>query len=163
MIDRQRVLAKLDELDSYLRELRDVAPRSYEEYQASHEKRRACERILHISIECVIDTCNVLVSGMRLGLPGGEEDLFVRLQKAGLISPELTDALKRMRAFRNILVHRYGSVEDRLVYEAVERRLGDFEKFKAEILEGIRVQGRKAKRPSGAARVRRGKALGARR
>jgi len=144
VLDRQRVLAKLDELDSYLRELRDIAPRSYEEYLASREKRRACERLLHISIECIIDACNVLVSGMRLGLPAGEEDLFVKLRDAGLISSELTDMLKRMRAFRNILVHRYGSVDDRLVYDAIERRLGDFDRFKTEILERMRTPGRRA-------------------
>lgn len=45
-----------------------------------------------------------------------------------------------MKGFRNILVHEYGEVDDRIVYEAVKARLIDFELFKREImktLEGV--------------------------
>lgn len=137
MLDRKRILAKLDELDSHLNELREVAPKSYKEYKESIEKRRACERLLHISIECVIDVCNVLVANMRLGLPAREEDLFRKLEDAKVISRDLADVLRRMRAFRNILVHRYGTVDDKLVYDVIENRLGDFKKFKREILKRV--------------------------
>lgn len=46
MVDRDRVLAKLDELDGYLDELRTITPRNLEEY-ARIEKKRSCERLLH--------------------------------------------------------------------------------------------------------------------
>jgi len=137
VLDRKRILAKLDELDSHLNELREIAPKSYEEYKESIEKRRACERLLHISIECVIGVCNVLVANMRLGLPAEEEDLFRKLQDAKVISRDLADMLRRMRAFRNILVHRYGTVDDKLVYDVIENRLGDFKKFKRGILRRV--------------------------
>ena len=75
MIDRERILAKLDELDTYLRELRSVVPASFNDYLAV-EKRRSCERLLQVSIEAVIDTCALLVTGLRLGLPADEDDLF---------------------------------------------------------------------------------------
>ncbi len=119
MMDRERIPSKLDELDSYLGELEKIAPRNLDEYVSSVEKRRACEKLLDISIEFVIDACNLLVSGMRLGLPGGEGDLFVKLERAGAISSELGDTPKRMRAFRNILVQRYGRVDDKSVYHAI--------------------------------------------
>lgn len=44
MIDRERVLAKLDELDGYLTELRSIAP------EQRVEKKRACERLLQASV-----------------------------------------------------------------------------------------------------------------
>ena len=44
MVDRDRALAKLDEMDGYLGELRAVTPRDLEEY-ARIEKKRSCERI----------------------------------------------------------------------------------------------------------------------
>ncbi len=74
-VDRERILSKIDELDSYLSELKQILPRNFEEYQQV-EKKRACERLLQISIEVVIDVCNLLVSGLRLGLPAEEDDLF---------------------------------------------------------------------------------------
>lgn len=85
MVDRDRVLAKLDELDSHLRELRSIMPARFEEYLAI-EKRRACERLLQVCVEAVIDTCAILVTGLRLGLPAEEDDLFEKLARRGVIS-----------------------------------------------------------------------------
>jgi uncharacterized protein YutE (UPF0331/DUF86 family) len=57
---------KMDELDGYLAELRAVPPENLEQY-GMIEKKRSCERLLQLGIECVIDICRRLVSGMRLG------------------------------------------------------------------------------------------------
>lgn len=44
MIDRERILAKLADLDGYLNELSQIAPSSFDEYVRSIEKRRAGKR-----------------------------------------------------------------------------------------------------------------------
>lgn len=129
MIDRDRILAKIDELDVYLRELRQIAPSTFEEYQRL-EIRRACERLLQIAIESVIDICGLIVAGLRLGLPGEEDDLFEKLERAGVISGAMGRELRLMKGFRNLLVHEYGRIDDRMVFAAVRDRLGDFDSFK---------------------------------
>jgi uncharacterized protein YutE (UPF0331/DUF86 family) len=78
VVDRDRILAKLDEVDGYLRELGSVVPASFPEYLAV-EKRRSSERLLQVAIEAVIDVCAQLVTGLRLGLPADEDDLFEKL------------------------------------------------------------------------------------
>jgi len=132
-IDRERILAKIDQLDVYIAELKEIAPNSFAEYQKV-EKKRACERLLQVSIEVVIDICNLLVSGLRLGLPAEEEDLFRKLLKADVVSEKMGDKLREMRGFRNILVHEYAQVDDKLVYEAVKTKLEDFSLFRREVL-----------------------------
>lgn len=141
MIDRERVLARLDALDGYLRELRQILPPTLEGYQRI-ETRRASERLLQIAIECVIDVCCLLVTGLRLGLPGEEDDVFEKLAQAGLITDMLRDRLRRMKGLRNILVHEYGRVDDRLVYEAMTSGLGDFTSLKETVLQVLRKEGR---------------------
>lgn len=136
MVDRERVLAKMDDLDRYLGELRQVIPASFEAYQAV-VVRRACERIIQIAVEAVLDICSLFVAGLRLGLPGDEEDLLEKLGAAGVLRRETADIVKRMRGLRNILVHEYGRVNDRIVYETLTQRLGDFEVFKREALAAL--------------------------
>ncbi len=131
-MDRERVLGKLTELEEYLAELREILPRSFEEFQKI-EKKRACECLLQISIEAVIDTCYLLVRDLRLGLPA-EEDLFEKLEKAHIIQPDLRQILRRMKAFRNILVHAYGHLDDQVVYEMVTQGFASFEAFRDAIL-----------------------------
>lgn len=137
MVDRDRLLAKLDELDGYLAELRSIMPDRLEDY-LKVEKKRACERLLQLTVETLLDACALLVAGLRLGLPGEEDDLFAKLAGRGVVSASTADILKRMRGLRNILVHEYGRINDALVFEAVQRRLGDFDAFKREVLAFLR-------------------------
>jgi len=139
LLDRERLLAKIDELEGYLKELEQVKPATLEEYKKI-EKKRSCERLLQLSIECMIDVCALMVTGLRLGLPSEEDDLFERLEQAGIISPVMKETLRKMKAFRNILVHEYGRIDDQLVFEVLQERLYDFETFKREITEAIRNQ-----------------------
>jgi uncharacterized protein YutE (UPF0331/DUF86 family) len=139
LLDRERLLAKIDVLDRYLKELREILPASIEEYKKI-EKRRACERLLQVSIECVIDICGLIVIGLRLGLPAEEDDLFEKLQQAEIITSSRKESLKQMKGFRNILVHEYGHVDDMIVYEILQNNLNDFDAFKQEILQAIKVK-----------------------
>jgi uncharacterized protein YutE (UPF0331/DUF86 family) len=136
VLDRERVLARLDELDGYLRELGEIAPRDFAQYQRI-EKKRACERLLQVAVESMIDVCNLFVSGLRLGLPGEEDDLFEKLEQAGVLSSAMKSTAQEMKGFRNILVHEYGRVDDEIVFEAVTKRLGDFAAFRREILDAL--------------------------
>lgn len=137
MLDKNRILSKLDELDSYLMELEEVAPNNFAEYVGSIEKKRACERLLHILIECVIDICSLIVKGLRLGLPSGEEDLFEKLEKRKIITKEMKEKLKTIRGFRNILVHRYGEVDDELVFDGLNN-IDDFRQFREKVISVLK-------------------------
>lgn len=139
MVDRERILGKMAELDGYLNELRQILPQSFDEdeYVRSIEKRRACERLLQIAVEAVIDICAMLVQGLRLGLPAEEDDVFEKLAQHGVLSQKMVETLRRMKGFRKILVHEYGRVDDRIVFDVAVNRLGDFEDFKREVLVAL--------------------------
>ena len=128
-MDKERILGKISELDNYLRELSQIKPASFEEYRKV-EKLRSCERLLQLSIECLIDICNLFVSGLKLGPPAEEGDLFDKLAQNKIIPKETVLLLKELRAFRNILIHEYAAVDDHIVYEKIKTRLGDFDKIK---------------------------------
>lgn len=138
MLDRQRILVKIDELEGYLKELKTILPKDYDEYLSSIEKRRACERLLQISVECVIDVCELFISGLQLGLPAEESDIFEKLLQNKIISAEVRDILKAMKGFRNIIVHDYAGIDNVVVYEIATARLTDFEKFIKEALNALR-------------------------
>lgn len=78
MVDKPRILSKLDELDGYLGEIRTILPKDFRAYQSIPTKR-GTERLLQLCVECTIDICQILVSGLRLGLPADEGDLFEKL------------------------------------------------------------------------------------
>ena len=136
-MDKERILSKIDDIDGYLNELEGIIPKNFEEYKRSIRDKRACERLLQISIEDVIDICNLVLSGLKLGLPSDEDDIFKKLESKKIISNKMAETLKEMKGFRNILVHKYGTLKDELVFEMLSERLEDLEKFKKEILKNL--------------------------
>lgn len=94
--------------------------------------------MLQIAIEAVIEVCHLLVTGLRLGLPSEENDLFEKLERARVISSELGRTLRRMRGFRNILVHEYGVIDEQIVFAAATSRFEDFGRFREEVLAALR-------------------------
>jgi uncharacterized protein YutE (UPF0331/DUF86 family) len=136
VLDRERILAKSDELEGYLHDLRTIAPASFTVYQQI-EKKRACERLLQIAVECVIDICGLIVAGLRLGLPAEEDDIFEKLARAHILSPQMQETVRKMKGFRHILVHVYGAVDDAIVYHIVTVELDDFTDFTREILAAL--------------------------
>lgn len=136
-MDKERILVKIDRLDRYLHELQDIMPENYETYQKI-EKKRACERLLQVSIESVLDICAQIVIELRLGLPSEEDDIFEKLEQAKIITPVTKETLKRMKGFRNILVHEYGHIDDRLVYDVLKNNIDDFDAVRKEIIAAVR-------------------------
>ncbi|RCK76506.1 MAG: hypothetical protein IGBAC_0868 [Ignavibacteriae bacterium] len=134
MIDKQRILAKIDELDKYLYEIQSIAPKDFEDFKRI-EIKRSSERLLQLSIECIIDICKIIVSNLKLGLPSEENDLFDKMEREKIITEEMALILKEMKGFRNILVHEYTEVDDEIVYSVIKNRLDDFKKFKKQIID----------------------------
>ncbi|MBI2971263.1 MAG: DUF86 domain-containing protein [Candidatus Aenigmarchaeota archaeon] len=65
--------------------------------------------------------------------------IFEKLRKHGVISVEMLGALKRMRKFRNVLVHRYGIVDDRKVFANIQANLSDFMRFRKAVARFLRA------------------------
>lgn len=138
MVNKERILTKIKELQDYLKELKQIIPKTLEEYKASIEKKRACERLLHVSIECVLDVCDMIVEELDLGIPSDEEDILEKLKSAEVIPIEIVNKVKEMKRFRNVLVHRYGLVKDENVFEILTKDVKDINVFINEILEFLK-------------------------
>jgi len=74
--------------------------------------------------EAAIDVAMRVVSINDLGLPQSSRDVFILLENAKYITPELSQALQSMVGFRNIAVHDYQTINSIL-----KHRLSDFDSF----------------------------------
>jgi len=67
-------------------------------------------------------------------LPNSSRELFELLNKAGIISEEVSKQMQGMVGFRNIAVHDYQNLNLEIVVSIVQKHLDDFEKFTQEVL-----------------------------
>lgn len=134
---KQKVIEKLHAMNQYLDELEELVPEE-EEYYERLQARRACEKTIELAIEQVIDIASLIVSYQKLGIPQSEDDLIILLQKKKVLSTALATKIKEMKGFRNLLVHKYGAINDRKSYHFLTAELGDFTQFKKEIKQFIK-------------------------
>lgn len=130
-MDEERILHKLDQLDRYLKELEEDLPDSFEAYTA---EKRKYERLLHLCIETVIDISTLILKEEDLGTPSSEDDVIDKLVEADILGEKFGETLKDMKGFRNVLVHRYGEIDDKKVYEHLED-LDDFREFRGYVID----------------------------
>lgn len=125
----ERIIIKISQLENYIKELESVLPEKIEDFYNSIITKRAVERILQISIECVIDICAILVKELKLGPPTSEDGILELLEN----EIQSTNKISQMKGFRNILVHKYGNIEDNKVYSFANENKNDFTEFIQEI------------------------------
>jgi uncharacterized protein YutE (UPF0331/DUF86 family) len=130
---RKRIVVKLDEMKQYVEDLEMMIPRSLEDYEEDLIIRRACERTVEAAIETVLKVSAMIISSEKMGLPQNEETIFDLLKKQQVISSTLSSKLKKMKGFRNLLIHRYEHIKDDLVYEFINNQIEDFYKFEKTI------------------------------
>lgn len=84
---------------------------------------------LEYSIQNVFDICSIVNSDLKLGIPEDDENIVSNLIGKGVLSEGWMTRLREMKAFRNILVHRYGRIDDRISFRILNEHISDFQEF----------------------------------
>ena len=88
---------------------------------------------IEFTIDDIFDICAILNTDLALGVPGEDEDILTDLIQNKILSSGMLEKIQGMRGFRNIVVHRYGTIEDTLAFNLLKENIGDFSLFTAEI------------------------------
>ena len=135
-----RIIEIMDSIDEYI-------PEDEESFMDLGIIRDGIYKRLEYAIENVFDICSILNADLKLGIPEDESNIVGNLVNEGILPKGWTSKLREMKAFRNILVHRYGSIDDKISFRILKDHVLDFSDFVHEIddyLEGLKKnKGRK--------------------
>ena len=135
MLDHEAITARLDKLDEYGKILKELQKVSRSEFIADYHIYGLAERYLQLSIECLLDIGQLIITGLGLRKPDRHQDIVEILWEADVISSDLASRLQGIAGFRNILVHAYLKINRILVYENLQKGVMDLEDFSREIAE----------------------------
>lgn len=131
---RERIIRiKIREITEGVMLVQEHLPRSMQEFRKLGLVKDGIYKRIEFAIEDVFDICAILNTDLALGIPGEDEDILDHLVENGTISSEMQEKIHGMRGFRNIVVHRYGSIDDALAFHLLTENIGDFFLFTAEI------------------------------
>ena len=127
MTDTDLVAKKLALIETYVRELRELADPVA--MASDVRERRFIEHTLQIAIQAMLDVASHIVSDEHLGEPEINSQLFDRLAAARWITEDQRRIFVAMAGFRNVLVHGYAAVDLSIVRDVVEHHLDDLTGF----------------------------------
>ncbi len=136
-IRKSEIKHKLKEMVDNITLIEENTPKTLDEFLQLGLIKDGIYKKLEFAIENVIDICSILNRDLSLGIPSNEEDIIKSLEIKKILSKKLIEKIREMKSFRNILVHRYGKINDEMAFEILRNNLSDFELFEKEILEKI--------------------------
>jgi uncharacterized protein YutE (UPF0331/DUF86 family) len=120
---------KIAEIRECVQLVSDNLPEPYEDFAGLGLVKDGIYKRMEFAIEDVLDICAIINTDLALGIPSADDDILDHLAGAGIIDPEVIGRVRRMRGFRNIVVHRYGRIDDRLAFSLLHEQLPDFAVF----------------------------------
>ena len=134
-MSRDVILSKKSSLERCIAQARAYYGHpSQEIFEKDFIRQDAIAINLQRAMELAIDLANHLIKEKKLGLPKESKESFALLERAEIISTDLSKKLQGMVGFRNILVHEYQKLELSVMIDVIENRLGDLADFSALIL-----------------------------
>ena len=123
------IRTKLKEIEESIGLVEEHLPTTFDEFSQLGLVKDGMYKQLEFAIENVFDICAIINADLELGIPRTDEDIVEHLVTGDVLSAELQTKLKSMKGFRNILVHRYGKIDDRLTFSLLNEELRDFYVF----------------------------------
>ncbi|MBO3804147.1 MAG: DUF86 domain-containing protein [Candidatus Brockarchaeota archaeon] len=132
-VERDVIEGKLDIIERNLKFLNEYKTASPRRFVKSYKDVQAVKHSLLEIMEACIDIANHIISAKGYRRAEEYSEMFEILKEERIIRKELANKLEDMARFRNLLVHRYGDIDNERVLDIVKRDLRDVVEFEKEI------------------------------
>jgi len=130
---KEIIRTKIKEIEESLDLVKTHLPSGFEEFLNLGLVKDGIYKKIEFSIENIFDICAIINTDLELGIPRDDENIVENLIKNGILTKEMGKTLRLMKGFRNILVHRYGKIDDTLAFKILTENISGFYDFIKEI------------------------------
>jgi uncharacterized protein YutE (UPF0331/DUF86 family) len=127
MVDQDLILKKLAFIETCVQDLKAKA--NPDSIFSDIREERFVVHTLQLAIQSALDVASHIVSDNRYGEPNTNRELFELLNNNQWLPNTLTESMRNMAGFRNIIVHGYEKLNLDIVKDIVENKLVDLLEF----------------------------------
>ena len=137
-IDPTRIKSYLAEIRRNSSELRELVDQN--ELTPNSLPLKAAKYILIELAEAMSNTIQHVLAKEKGVAVSGYIDTIVKGHEHGILSEELFQRLKPFFDFRNSLIHRYWTIDEKLLIENIKKGKDDFDRFIEEVETYLNLQ-----------------------
>jgi uncharacterized protein YutE (UPF0331/DUF86 family) len=98
------------------------------------------ERNLEVAAQCPIDISHRIIALEDARKPVDYYEAILNMGELGVVPADFARHLAPLAGFRNILVHQYLALDWDVVYQALQRRLDDLERFAELVRDWLKLR-----------------------
>jgi uncharacterized protein YutE (UPF0331/DUF86 family) len=134
-LNLSRIRDKVSDIKESLSVLQDYAKQDDEKFLGNKEAIRSARYAFIVLIEAATNIANHLCARMLNKAPTSYADSFFLLADNNILESTLAKRLGKMTGFRNLLVHGYGEVDNRVMLGIMRKDLHDLVLYLKEIAQ----------------------------
>lgn len=115
------IINKLIKMEEYISELEKYKPQTYDEYKKDQLKRYAVERLIQLIIDLALDINNILIKRVDKYPAKDYFSSFLELVDLEILPEEFAKDIAPSTGIRNRLVHEYENINDKVVYQNLDK------------------------------------------
>lgn len=129
MTDKNLIVAKAGKVEAHLRRIKAKRSVKIKEFLNDLDVQESILFNLQMAVQNCIDIAAHIISDDELGVAGSTSEMFYMLQENGYLTPELTEKMVAAVGFRNLVIHEYGKIDLRRVYQIAHQDVDDLEEY----------------------------------
>jgi len=130
---------KIIKMEQYLTELEEIQPDNYSEYISSKKDKYAVERLLQLIVDLALDINNIIIKDADKPPASDYYNSFIELIEIGVLNEKFAYEIAPSTGLRNRLVHEYENVDDKIVFESIDKTYNYYIKYIKEISEYMKL------------------------
>ncbi len=129
MVDKDLIIAKASSVKRHINRIKEKRDIDLQTFLKDLDRQESILFNLQMAIQNCIDIAAHIISEEGVGVPGSTNEMFYLLEDNGYIYVDITEKMVKAVGFRNLIVHEYGKVELKQVFEVAKKEIEDLEKY----------------------------------
>ena len=141
VVDTDLLLIKAGNVRKYLKRAREKCDHDPAAFLSNRDHQDIVCFNLQMAIQNCIDIAAHVMSDQGTSVPGSVNEMFYFLEENGLVPSELIERMVKAVGFRNLLVHEYGKLDLKEVFEIAHHHSNDLDQFLLSLFEKLGMVG----------------------
>lgn len=139
MLNKEFIKNKINFIQSELKVLAGFKDCSLQEIASDYAKHTIVERILERIINDALDiNQHIIAESEKIEVPNDYKETFLSLAKIKILPKKFSEEISKSVGLRNILVHQYQKLDEKIFYNSIKDCLKSYTKYCAYILKHIK-------------------------
>ena len=129
-LNKEVLQTRISYIEDSVKSLERFKGISYEDFHTNSDNFRIAFYDLHRALEAVMDIGSHILSRIPGARPSSYKDIPRLLEKHKIMPADfVADSLSKMAGYRNRMVHFYGQITEKEIFDIIQDELGDFLTF----------------------------------